>query len=120
MGFCSRLPTGLMIAFLTGLLLTLDPAIYQAIALEESSEWSEFAFDSSSDSYKKKRERAFDLRSGRYAPTEYTRTHSGDFIVMTGYNPKWVTFRTMDWIGIRRMAGRILTPLVHLLPQRVQ
>jgi len=80
-------------------MLFLSSLFFSATAQDEG-DWQSFKFDTSTDSYKKAGQRAFDLRSGRYAATEYTRTHSGDFIVMTGFNPKWVTFRTMDWIKI--------------------
>ena len=80
--------------------LALTALIFLASTLPVAADdegWTEFGFDSSSDSYKKKGERAYDLRDGRYAASEYTKTHSGDFITMTGFSPEWVTFRTSDW-----------------------
>jgi hypothetical protein len=62
--------------------------------------WTEFSFDSSSENYKRKGERAYDLREGRYVVYEYTKTHSGDFIIMTSYRPEWVTFRAPDSVQI--------------------
>jgi hypothetical protein len=66
-------------------------------AVSEQEGWVEFSFDTSSDSYKRRGERSFDLKSGRYAASATTKSHSGDFITMISYSPEWVTFRTPDW-----------------------
>jgi hypothetical protein len=89
-----RLKTGLGIvaAFVT-LALALPIAAQDEV-------WTEFSFNSSSDSYKRKGERAYDLRDGQYTAYEYTKTHSGDFIIMISYSPEWVTFRTQDWTKV--------------------
>ena len=60
-------------------------------AAAEDGDWSEFVFDSSSDSYKVRGERAFDLRSGRYSATASSRTRNSDLIKFSGFNPEWVT-----------------------------
>jgi hypothetical protein len=57
----------------------------------EDGEWNELVFDSSSDSYKVRGERAFDLRNGRYSISTYNKTGGGDFIKVSGFNPEWVT-----------------------------
>lgn len=84
------------------LLLSLNLSV---LAQEEDEDWEVFSFDTSSESWKRKGETALDLRSGQHVTSGYTRTHGGDFIKMMGFNPSWVTFRTMDWIKILFSTG---------------
>jgi len=82
------------------LILALSLAV-PATAAGDEAEWKSIIFDKSSDSYK----RAFDLRSGKYTTSHQTSTHGGDFIIMIGYNPSWVDFRTMDWTKVLFSTG---------------
>ncbi len=93
--------------------LTLPVPAYTEQGLEDRREaWKHFDFDTSSESWKRRGETAFDLRSGHHVTSGYTRTHDGDFIKMMGFNPSWVTFRTMDWVRILFSTGKANDPKV--------
>jgi hypothetical protein len=85
----------------------------------EDGDWSEFVFDSSSDSYKVRGERAFDLRNGRHSASAQRRSGGGDFITVSSFNPEWVTLITAGRLKILFSFGAANDPKVEEKAERI-
>jgi hypothetical protein len=63
---------------------------FAATSQEEDIEWSYFSFDTSSYSWQEDGEKGFNLQSDEYVTWKHIRSHRGDVVKMSGFNPDWI------------------------------